>query len=292
MKKSNTNFNLYKTFVTVYETRNQAKSADILEISSVAVGQNIKELSSQLGVVLFVTSRKGTQPTVEADKIYPKIKKAIDAIMEAEVGIGVGDDKTIRLAMASTAIEFFVRLYLKEFYARHPDIKLEISKSEALDIHKQRELDFVMEMDIFVDKSFKYKSKVFEIRGGLVASRGFLAKHGLDTKITRDDLVKLPLICRDGLWVDLQKTIGADKNLIMTKTPSVDVTISMVRDDIGVGYVAREIIAQLKDEKLVSIDVEGILFPNYQAICAHNKPLSKHAKIFVEGFKEFVNGMQ
>ena len=291
MGKSNTNFNLYKTFVTVYETRNQAKSAEILEISSVAVGQNIRELSNQLGVTLFNSHRKGTEPTAEADRLYPKIKKAIEAIIEAEDALDIHDSKTIRMAMASTAIEFFVRLYLKEFYKRHPDIKLEIFKSEALDIHKQRELDFIMEMDIFVDKSFKYKSKVFEIRGGLVASREFLAENNLSDRMTKEQLVKLPLICRDALWADLQKNIGADKDLIMTKTPSVDVTISMVKDSIGVGYVAKEIIAKLGNPDLVSLEVEGVAFQNYSAICAHNKPLSKHAKVFVDGFKEYVNGI-
>mgnify|MGYP003297417224 CR=1 FL=1 len=47
MQFSNINYNLYKSFLVVYETKNISRAADILYISQPAVSHNIKELEKQ-----------------------------------------------------------------------------------------------------------------------------------------------------------------------------------------------------------------------------------------------------
>ncbi len=44
MQFSNINYNLYKSFLVVYETKNISRAADLLYISQPAVSHNIKEL--------------------------------------------------------------------------------------------------------------------------------------------------------------------------------------------------------------------------------------------------------
>ena len=82
--KSNTNWNLYKTFVTVFELKNMSHSATELGVTRAAIGQNIRELENQLGTKLFTPDKRGVIPTAEAVKIYPSIKKVTQIIHETE----------------------------------------------------------------------------------------------------------------------------------------------------------------------------------------------------------------
>ena len=54
MQFSNINYNLYKSFLVVYETQNISRAADFLYISQPAVSHNIKELEKQLKKFAFV----------------------------------------------------------------------------------------------------------------------------------------------------------------------------------------------------------------------------------------------
>ena len=47
MQFSNINYNLYKSFLVVYETQNISRAAELLYISQPAVSHNIKELEKK-----------------------------------------------------------------------------------------------------------------------------------------------------------------------------------------------------------------------------------------------------
>ena len=76
MQFSNINYNLYKSFLVVYETKNISRAADILYISQPAVSHNIKELEKQLNIQLFYKKSNGMSTTSEADVLYKYISSA------------------------------------------------------------------------------------------------------------------------------------------------------------------------------------------------------------------------
>lgn len=72
-------FQIFKTFVSVYETHNFTRTADKLYLSQPTVSSQIKKLEEQLQVSLFI--RNGKQeiiPTKEADFLYPRIIKIME----------------------------------------------------------------------------------------------------------------------------------------------------------------------------------------------------------------------
>ena len=75
-------FQIFKTFVSVYETHNFTRTADKLYLSQPTVSSQIKKLEEQLQVSLFI--RNGKQeiiPTKEADFLYPRIIKIMEECM-------------------------------------------------------------------------------------------------------------------------------------------------------------------------------------------------------------------
>lgn len=71
-------FQIFKTFISVYETHNFTRTADQLFLSQPTVSAQIKKLEENLGVSLFI--RNGKQeiiPTKEADFLYPRMLKII-----------------------------------------------------------------------------------------------------------------------------------------------------------------------------------------------------------------------
>lgn len=72
-------FQIFKTFISVYETHNFTRTADQLFLSQPTVSAQIKKLEENLGVSLFI--RNGKQeiiPTKEADFLYPRMLKIIE----------------------------------------------------------------------------------------------------------------------------------------------------------------------------------------------------------------------
>ena len=108
MKQSNTNWNHYKTFITVYEVKNMHRASNILGITRSAISHNMKELGNQLGVALFTPHSKGVEPTNDAIDIYPMIKSAVESITRAEShasASGSESRSTVKKAVSAASVE-------------------------------------------------------------------------------------------------------------------------------------------------------------------------------------------
>ena len=290
MKNTNTNWNLYKTFVAVYGTKNLSHASKILGISNVAVGQNIRELSNQLGVKLFTSHRKGVEPTAEADSIYPKILGAIELIADAESSMAELSNKSktvIKIAVSAISAEIFLKDYLKEFCIKYPEVKPEISKIED-NLAKQKQQDFIIDVKYRIPHSFKTIS-LFNTSLTFIAAKAFLKKHGLSTAISKDQLLKFPIIIRKGgFWTDFCAQTGLEKVPFITlPITSADMVYSMTKNSIGIGFFSKELSGGNNDN-LVALNVNDIPLPMaVQFVCGYNEKLTKSARAFAEGFAKF-----
>lgn len=68
-----TNYNLYKTFLTVADCKNLTKASEILFISQPAITMNIKQLEETLGGKLFERKNKGVELTTFGILVYDKV---------------------------------------------------------------------------------------------------------------------------------------------------------------------------------------------------------------------------
>jgi len=294
MLKGNTNWNHYKTFIAVYESGNLRKSSDVLRITRAAVSRNIKTLSNQLGLPLFVSHSKGVVPTSIAIEIYPVIKDVTELLtgVESRVAECSMEGKTIiRMAVSSTSVGTFLKDYLKEFCTKYPEIGTETLTLEHMDLSKQKQQDFVIATKHMVHPSFKVIN-LYASKSAFFATKEFLVKHGLTSTISKDQFIKLPIIVRnEGRWRELCKKARIKKDSCKVRlVPSAESVYDMTKGSMGLGFLT-EITVKLQgetdDAKLVKLNVDEITCPIVQVICGYNEKLTKPARTFVEGFQKF-----
>ncbi len=80
----NFDFNLYRVFYAVAQTKNISKAAELLFVSQPAVSYSIKTLEEALGGTLFFRTPKGVQLTPEAEKLYEAVKKSYHSLAIGE----------------------------------------------------------------------------------------------------------------------------------------------------------------------------------------------------------------
>jgi len=285
MNFGNTNWNLYRSFIAVFETGNLHRAADALGISYSAVWQNIRTLGDQLGFALFTPHTKGVIPTGDAKGLYPTVKSAVDLLVGAEVGSRAftGESTgTIRMSMSGFIVELYVKRYLQDFCAKYPKVRLDFVGRAATDLLATGKIDFVIDLDyMFRGTDFK-TIDLFSPAAVFVASKTFLAKHGLSHKISADQFQKLPLIAQG-------ESYGAFGNTsdLFINVPSGEVLFSLLKSSIGIGFSAKEQLSLWNDPDLVELDVQGFTAPPTKIVCAY-KTLSRPARAFIEGLVAWV----
>lgn len=125
----NVDFELYKIFYTVANTKNITKAAKELCISQPAISKSIKNLENQIGGKLFIRTKRGVSLTDEGREIYKYVKIGVEALYNAEnkfsefKNLEIG---TIRIGISASLAKHFLMPYLTKFHKNFPNIKLQI----------------------------------------------------------------------------------------------------------------------------------------------------------------------
>ena len=264
---SNTNLNLYRSFLKVYETKNLNRAASVLGVSREAVRQNVKELGNQLNRPLFTSHRKGVEPTAEADKLYPVIKNAFDAIANAEKDFErIDNTGTIKIALSNMAVFRYIKDFLTDF-------QIELVKKGDPQAH------FVIDAESAL-KDYDKTIHLFTLNSVFACTDDFLKKYNLKETISKSDLLDLPIILRGETWKEFSKQFKTKPTV--TKTVSSDMTHSLVKASVGIGLLPEK-----STFDLVEINVRDIIMPSAKIVCAYNGNLSNTARAFIDGLIAF-----
>lgn len=285
------NWNLYRAFIAVYETKSLNAAAQLLEVSKAAVGQNIKALSDQAGAQLFNTHAKGVEPTSEAVAIYPEIKQAIQLLIQSEKNLQefTKDTKAVvRLSIPSTLASFYLKDYFKRFSSDYPKVKFDFVGGNSFALLEQKKIDFIINLDCsFKDYDFK-TIDLFMLHGCFIASRDYLTQNELGEKITKEKLLEQQLIAHHEPWADLAKLNGLQEEPFITAA-STEFAYSMVKSDMGIGYYYDELLDRQNDPGIVKVTAANIVLPQIKIVFGYNsKHLTKPAQAFVKGLQSFI----
>ena len=268
MSYNNINWNLYKSFSTAYETRNLYRASEVLCISRSAVGQNIKELERQLGVILFTPSRKGVIPTAEANNLYSTIKNSLTVITEAETSIQSFTHESrgvIKLAMPDQVVDYYIANYVKDFAAKYPNVIIEFHRHAGLTQLGLGNIDLLFNFKHKITNSELKIIDIILLQGNLIASKDFLSKHGLTREISEQDYSRLPIV----------------------KADSFNLVYYLVKNGLGIGWYCKELLEIHKDADIVEVTVPKINLPHSIISCAYQAKLSRPARAFLDGLVEF-----
>ena len=266
MQFSNINYNLYKSFLVVYETKNISKAAEMLYISQPAVSHNIKELEKQLGVQLFYKKSNGMSTTNEAELLYRYISSAFNSILKGELTIAdMAGLKSgfIKIGIPSHLSVIYLSKYISEFRTKHPNIKIEIISKPINDLFMMLQTQSV---DLIIDsKPIASERSKIDVKYLASYEHCFFTteKFYKQKPLCIADINNSPLIISSQSSDEirlLKNAVGNIKIDPIIEAGTTDSIVKLVKDNNGIGYVQEEFIKdELKNEAVKKLDISFTL---------------------------------
>jgi len=125
-----------KAFLSVAETKNFTRTAELLHVTQSTITTRIKNLEQALGKPLFVRNNRRVELTHFAETILPYVKKSITMIEECKTMARLGELFEARLAIGSThwLWEGFMWNLIPSFQCQFPHIALKLVSGHSSEI--------------------------------------------------------------------------------------------------------------------------------------------------------------
>ncbi len=127
-----TKLDYYKIFYETAKNESFSTAARNLYISQSAISQCISQLERDLGVQLFVRSRRGVSLTNEGRLLFNKIESAMLSIEQGETLLEQFkrlDGGSLIIAAGDAITTHYLLPYLEQFHAKYPEIRIEMASS-------------------------------------------------------------------------------------------------------------------------------------------------------------------
>ena len=287
----NTDYNLYKIFLYLYEERSISKTANKLYVSQPAISYSLKELETQLGYTLFYRNSKGIEPTMEAKELYGYISTAFNILNDAEEHIknlnslNIG---CIRVGTPSHIGVFYLSSFISDFRKIYPGIKFEIvckSTSDMIEMLETRKLDLIVDTLPINSKKNVTKLTLAKLHNCFAYNKNFLSD--VDVKCV-EDLKKYPLIlpsATSSIRLKLDEYLESKNTKLnpVIESWTTEIMLEMVRKGVGIGYFVRNVIDSQEDRENFEILMFDDEFPAVDVCCVYiDDFLTMAARKFVE----------
>lgn len=289
MQFSNINYNLYKSFLVVYETGNISRAADLLYISQPAVSHNIKELEKQLGIQLFYKKANGMSATNEAEILYKYISSAFNSIWKGELTISdMAGLKTgvVKIGAPAYISVIYLADIITSFRLNYPNIKIEIvSKpiSELIGMLQTQNLDIVLDScPISTEKSKTEVKYLKSFTHCFVTTDKFYTSNPLGIQAVNN----LPIIVTSTNSEEvklLKKSVSELKINPIIEAWTTDALLKFVKAGNGVGYIQEDyVVDELKNGSLKKLET-AFTTPKLDIYCGYiTDTLAYAPKKFIE----------
>jgi len=179
-------FTCMQAFVRVARLGSFSKAAEELEIKVSTVSRHVSALEAELGAALFNRSTRGLRLTEAGLVFHARAISLLDELDEARAALLVMSTQPVGLLRVAAPGAFgrrHVVPHLKDFCALHPQIRLDLSLSEATVDLIETATDVAIRIGALPDSSLVARRLAPHERR-LVASPAYLAAHGEPTAPT------------------------------------------------------------------------------------------------------------
>lgn len=124
----------WRYFVAVAEERHFGRAATRLSITQPPLSQAIRALEAALGVLLFVRTQRSVELSAVGAALLPEVRRllaAADALPPLATSLARGEAGTLALAFVSTADYGLLPALLREFGARYPRVRLQLTEATS-----------------------------------------------------------------------------------------------------------------------------------------------------------------
>ncbi|WP_343731822.1 LysR family transcriptional regulator [Duganella sp.] len=168
-------------FARVVESGSFSAVGKLLDLTPSAVSKLVGRIEGRLGTLLLQRSTRQLTLTTEGKQFYDSCVRILDDIEEAEQGIATGKAAAHGALRVNVSLPFGTHQFLPlipEFSQRYPDIRLDLSLTDALvDLQRER-VDVAIRMGTLADASFQARP-LGTSRLAVVASPDYLAACGV-----------------------------------------------------------------------------------------------------------------
>lgn len=287
----NTDYNLYKIFIYLYEEKSISKTANRLYVSQPAISYSLKELESQLGYTLFYRNSKGIEPTLEAKELYGYVSTAFSILNDAEEHLKNLNDLNIgeiRIGVPSYIAMFYLSKYIVEFRKLFPGVKFElISKTtdSMVQMLEQRQLDLIIAPLPINSKKEVTKIALAKFKNCFTYNKELFKNISIKSP---EDLKDYPLMLPSkisSVRIKLDEYLESENAKVSPILESwpIDSMMELVRKGVGIGYIIKDVVdAQNDKDKFETITFDNKL-PDIDVCCVYiDSFLTAASKKFIE----------
>ncbi len=291
----NTDYNLYKIFLYLFEERSISKTASKLYVSQPAISYSLKELESQLGYTLFYRNSKGIEPTTEAKELYGYISTAFHILNDAEEHIknlNQLNTGTVRIGIPSYLGIFFLSPYILEFRKQYPAITFEIiceNTDKMIEMLEVRKIDMIIDTKMITSKKEINKTFLKKLENCFVYHKNYNGNVRIEKG---SDFNKYPFLLPSTNSNSRGKLDEfLDKNNIrinsILESNSYEILLEMVRQGVGIGFFLKNMIDNQTDKDDFKIISTSLEIPKMDLNCfTINDYLTVATTKFIELLKE------
>ena len=172
-----------RVFARVVETGSFTKAADSLELPKTTVSKLIRELETHLGVRLLQRTTRRLTVTADGASYYQLTNRLIHQLEDIDQGFsqaqGLPRGK-VRVDIGGSVATLLVVPALPDFFARYPDIQLDLGVSDRpVDLISER-VDCVIRGGPLTEQSLAVR-RLGEVSWSTCASPSYLERYGVPT---------------------------------------------------------------------------------------------------------------
>ncbi|WMT86691.1 LysR family transcriptional regulator [Pelagibacterium sp. 26DY04] len=243
-----TDWTLWRSFAAVAEHGSLSKAARALGSSQPTIGRHIEALEFTLGTKLFERGVAGLTPTELGLAAYEPIRRAVEAIAEAELHVAGTSSElsgSVRITASVIIAHYVLPRMLRVLRIEFPAIDFEIVPTDSAGNLLLREADIAVRM-FRPTQGDLITRKLGETAIVACAHQGYLKRRG--TPRTVEDLLEHDLIGfdRSELLIAAAQRLGFNlkRSDFAFRCDSQSATWEMMRAGLGIGFAQANIIRQ------------------------------------------------
>ena len=289
------NTDYYKVFLTVMETKNISKAADILGYTQSGVSHIIHTLENQLKTTLFYRTRSGVMPTESAENFINEIRAIVDsesALFSKAALANQRQTNCINIATIQSFASLYLPLILKDFLELYPQVHFNITEKS-----KYHEIEELL-TEGKVQCGFSSAPSQGNIDFNLLYEDSYCVVMPKNHPLTRSDSVTLSELSRYPFILPEEAVSNKELEYLISKMNVVknltshtlddSMILSMVEKDMGISIAPKRIVETFNDKVEVR-SLDGPYIRDIGTLTESNVPQPSILKIFLDFSAEWVS---
>lgn len=194
-------YDIYNVFYYVAKFQSITSAANYLHVSQPAITRQIKNLEMNLGFTLFIRTSNGLKLTLEGEKLYEDVSKAIEIFNTIESNYNQFkpvEEGTIKVLSGYATTKNVLLPIITKFNRLYPKVKVFVEYypfKEAISKLRNGEVDvLLMNSEDYLEYTDIEFSKFYTLNDVLIVSKDIRKDYPEVIKL--EEINKYPIICK------------------------------------------------------------------------------------------------